>query len=323
MKVLLPLDRSAESEQVIPLMVAEAPGDAEFTLLRVIRPEPTRVYEDAIVIGPGTVAFGSGIEEAEIDQSLAYLSSVVRRYEVLPSGTRCEAHIASSSSRGIVEFAQSEGMDLIAMYVRERTGLAGIFKGRTAKNVVRTSKVEVRTFRPASLEETDSPPMADQQGGAVLAACQLFRTLTSQQRDSIWAAGETENVTQDQVLAKEGTLGLKLYVILSGEAQLSAPSAVGHIPVRVAKPGDTFPLASLLGADALITTAKAMTSMKVLSIPTADLIKICVDDAEIGAVVFREAAKVFADRYSDTLRHLARAVEREADPGEKRWPPAD
>ncbi len=148
MKVLLPLDRSAESEQVIPLMFAEAPGDVEFTLLRVIRPDPTRVYEDAIVLGPGTVAFGSGVEEAEIDESLAYLSSVVRRYEVLPRATRCEAHIASSSSRGIVEFAQSEGMDLIAIYLRQRTGLAGIFRGRTAKNIVRTSKVEVRTFGP-------------------------------------------------------------------------------------------------------------------------------------------------------------------------------
>jgi CRP-like cAMP-binding protein len=112
-------------------------------------------------------------------------------------------------------------------------------------------------------------------------------------------------------------------VVLSGEAQLSAPSAVGHITVRVAKPGDTFPLASLLGADALITTAKAMTPMKVLSFPTADLIKLCVDDPEIGVVVFREAAKVFADRYSDTLQHLARAVEREADPGETKSPPAD
>ena len=57
----------------------------------------------------------------------------------------------------------------------------------------------------------------------------------------------------------------------------------------------------------MITTAKAMTPMKVFSISSTDLIKICVDDPEIGAVVFREAAKVFADKYSDTLRHLARA----------------
>ena len=325
MKVLLPLDRSVESEQIVPLMLAEAPQDTEYTLLRVIRPEPTHVFENdlnfgsgTVILGSGTVVLGSGIEGAEIDESLAYLAGVVRRYGGLPKETRCEARIAATSSIGILDFAEKEGMDLIAMFVRERTGLARIFKGRTAKNVARAAKVEVRTFGPAALEPTTPQPPVPLKGEAALAGCQLFRALTPQQRESIWGLGETESVDPGQVLAKEGSLGLKLYVILSGEAQLTAPSAVGRIPVRVAKAGDAFPLASLLGAGALITSAKAMTPMKVLAIQCVDLIKLCMDDPTVAGVVYLEAAKVFASRYSDTLRHLARAVEREAifhDPG--------
>ena len=151
MKVLLPLDRSVESEQIIPLMLAEAPEDTEYTLLRVVKPEPM-IYGEAVVITSRNVALGSEIVKAEIDESLVYLTAVVRKYEGLPRATRCEARIATTSSKGIVDFAEAEGLDLIAMFVRERTGLAKIFKGRTAKNVARTAKVEVRTFGPADLD---------------------------------------------------------------------------------------------------------------------------------------------------------------------------
>lgn len=152
MKVLLPLDRSVESEQIIPLMLAEAPQDTEYTLLRVVRPEPTYIYHDTMVIVSGDAALNSEIVKAEIEESLAYLAAVVRRYEGLPRATRCDARIAPTSSKGIVDFAQEEGMDLIAMFVRERTGFAKMFKGRTAKNVARTAKVEVRTYGPADLD---------------------------------------------------------------------------------------------------------------------------------------------------------------------------
>ena len=312
MKVLLPLDRSAESEQVVPLMLAEAPPDTEYTLLRVLGPVITRVYEDTVSLGLGTVAVGSEIEQAEVDESLNYLSGVVRKYDGLPSNTRCEALIAPTSSQGIVDFAEEEGMDLIAMFVRERTGIAKLVKGRTARNVTRTSKVEFRIFGPSDLHATKNEDRVYLSGEAALADCQLFHALTPEQREVIWALGETESVEPGTILAQEGDLGLKLYVILSGEAQLTASSAVGRIPVRVAKAGDAFPAASLLGANALITGSTAMTPMKVLAITSVDLITLCHEDPTIGVVVFAEAAKVFATRYSDTLRHLARALERES-----------
>ena len=87
-----------------------------------------------------------------------YLAAVIRRYEGLPRATRCEARIAATSSKGIVDFAESEGVDLIAMFVRKRTGIAKLFKGRTAKNVARAAKVEVRTFGPADLDAPNRQP---------------------------------------------------------------------------------------------------------------------------------------------------------------------
>lgn len=196
------------------------------------------------------------------------------------------------------------------MSVRERTGLARLIKGTTSRNVIRSSKVKVQVFGGAGIETAVEPSSDQLEGGSALADCEIFRDLTAPQRESIWELGTIENVDPGQVLAKGGDVASKLYAVLWGEAQLTVPSAAGQqIPVRVAATGDTFPLASLLGAVPLITSGTAMTAMRVLTIPSESLIQLCENEPTIGRVVYQAAALGFARRYSETLRQLSRAIE--------------
>ena len=60
--------------------------------------------------------------------------------------------LADSVSRGIVDFAKSEGVDLIAiMYTHDRKGVAAIIKRSITKDVQRSAPLEVKVFKPQEL----------------------------------------------------------------------------------------------------------------------------------------------------------------------------
>jgi hypothetical protein len=275
-----------------------------------VSPAHSHVIADTMVLGVGMIALNSEIEDAEISEAQAYLEEVVSTYVGLEGRSHCETRLAPASSVGIIEFAETEGMDLIAMSVRDRKGLARLIKGATSRNVLRSSSVTVRLFDAAVANSERTTADDQMEGEAAIAKCEIFKGLTSPQRESIWALGTIETVESGQVLARGGDVASTLNIVLWGEAQLTVPSAAGQqIPVRVATAGDTFPLASLLGAVPLITSGTAMTAMKVLTIPCEGLIQLCAKDPTIGHVVYQAAALGFARRYSETLRQLSRAVE--------------
>ena len=58
--------------------------------------------------------------------------------------------ISDSISRAIVDVAEREGVDLIAMYTHDREGLAALIKRSIAKDVQRRAPTEVRVFKPGS-----------------------------------------------------------------------------------------------------------------------------------------------------------------------------
>ena len=110
-------------------------------------------------------------------------------------------------------------------------------------------------------------------------------------------------------LGVAGESGYQLYIIMGGRAQLSAQSALGDITVRVAGPGESFPLAALIGSGTLITSVRAMTDMELLAIPCSRLRALCSENSEIGMHIYKEIADVLANRYKRTLRHLATGAE--------------
>jgi CRP/FNR family cyclic AMP-dependent transcriptional regulator len=330
-KVLLPLDGSSESEKVISLIRRELAPDTEVMLLKVDRPIRTQFMGNTVILG-------SQREEVERLETLSYLRSLIIREGKLEHW-RYKAVVASSTSEGIVQTAQKEGVDLIAMYVPERRGLARLVKGDIAREVQQKVRgIEVRTFGPHDLVEgrimqgapvvvaANAQPGANGDSRASKATdvlqkpplmlrglkdVDLFKELSPEQIDAVASLGVPLSVPFGEVLGRGGQAVQELFVIIEGEAQLSFHSDMGDITVRVAGPGESFPMAALLEEGALITTGKALTDMELLSIPRDSLIELCTKDTDIGMKVYRAAAQQFASRYSNTLTHLAISAERE------------
>ena len=137
----------------------------------------------------------------------------------------------------------------------------------------------------------------------------IFRGLTAEQVDAVAVLGQPVDVSAGQQLVQAGESGDLVFVIVQGRAQLSAQSAIGDITVRVAGPGESFPLAAMLGAGTLITSATAMTDMKMLAIPRSSLFGLCAEDPEIGMRIYAAIGEVLGNRYRKTLERLTASAE--------------
>ena len=79
--------------------------------------------------------------------------------------------------------------------------------------------------------------------------------------------------------------------------------------MRVADPTESFPLSAVVGSGKLITSARAMTPMKVLAIPCGQLLELCRRETDIGMAMYVAIAEAIAIRYKKTLRHLTTGAE--------------
>jgi len=354
-KVLVPLDGTRESEKIIPILKRDLTPETEVILLQVVRPVKTQMEGGQIVLG-------SQSEEAASQEAAACLRSLAQEHFREGPAYRWEATVAESSSQGIIRVAEREKVDLIALYVRDCSGIAKIVKGNTSRAVVRKSKVPVRVFGPdvpAPAEVVTAQPLeiaeamvaeavvhpeaAVYEGlmaelsGMEDAACyresarsrtaetpvseddmlqelrqgDIFRSLTPEQARFVASLGKVITIGEGDNVGEPDKGPATLYIILKGEADLMFHSPLGSIPVRVVGPGDTFPLAAILGEGVLITTGVALTDITALAIPAKDMAALLERRADIGMSVYRSAAQVFARRYTSTLTHLGVAAERE------------
>ena len=144
--VLIPLDGSTESEGVFGQIRGELASDGEVMLLRVI--PPARAH----VVGGYRVP-GSQREEGARFNARVYLTGVMRWLKGDLERWRCEVVISDSVSQGVVDFAQREGVDLIAMYTHDRKGLARLVQGGIARDVQRKAAIDVKVFKPQGLAQ--------------------------------------------------------------------------------------------------------------------------------------------------------------------------
>lgn len=141
-----------------------------------------------------------------------------------------------------------------------------------------------------------------------LATVDIFRGLPDSARLALAQIGEIRDVPEGQVLGSEGEVGEHLYVVLEGRAHLSANSPVGHITARIAGPGESMPLAALLGDGRLITTVQAGTGMTVWQVQRDVLKQHFREDSSTGAHVYRQAAAILAERYRTTMWRLTQSA---------------
>ena len=315
-KVLVPLDGSRESEEVLSRLQGELAPDGEVILLKVIPPMSSRS------VGGGNIILGSQLEESERSEASDYLREVARR-GAGDSSVRWgyQVVVARSVPQGIVDFAMHNEPDLIAMYTHERKGLARLFRGSVAAEVQRTAPTPVRVFTPSEMVLTE-PVEAITEASAqveegrtetvhVLRESDVFRGLSDDQIGELAPLVQRARISGGQLLGREGELGDQFFVVAEGEAQLGAHTEVGDIAARVATSGQSFPLAILAGPGNLITTARALTDMDVLQMDKSQLVDLCSRNTELGLRVYMNLAGLLAGRYGDTLRHLTHSIERE------------
>ncbi len=302
--VLVPLDRSAESEGILDVISGLVNVGGQATLLTVIPTGRTKSFGELVVLGTQQ-------EEEDRGRALAYLNRIASRLQESSIQASTAVVVNDSVPAAIVAYANRNSVDLISMFTHDRRGLARLVKGSVAREVERRSVMPVRVFRPEDLTPGQEAGAA---GGQEFdfSSVDMFARLSREQISAVVALGSTVSVKEGETLGAGGEAGQNLYVIQSGEAQLTAQAEIGQIAVRVAGPGESFPQAVLLGEGTLITAGSALGEMTLLQIPRAPLLDLCTQDAGIGRGIYAATAQLFANRYSRTLTQLGMSASREA-----------
>ena len=302
--VLVPLDRSVESEGVLDVIPDLVSADGQATLLSVIPPGRTRSLGELVVLGTQQ-------EEEDRARAMAYLNRIANRLRESSVESTTAVVVHDSVASAIVAFANRNSVDLISMFTHDRRGLAKLVKGSVAREVERRAVMPVRVFRPEDLAAGVAQSAAQLSEEFDYASVDVFARLTREQITAVVALGNRISVSEGATLGAGGEAGQNLFIIQSGEVQLTAQSEIGQIAVRLAGPGESFPQAVLLGEGTLITAGSALSDITLLQIPRARLLDLCTQDAEIGRGIYAATAQLFANRYSRTLTQLGMSATRE------------
>lgn len=302
-KVLVPLDGSEEAEKVLPLVAKVVAPDGEIVLFHVVT--AVESLRDFLV--------GEQPVEAERAKMLGYLTEAGSRLQGKVARWRCETVESESVADGISDFAIQEGVDLIAMYTHDRKGLARLVRGSVAERVQRRSPIEVQVFRPRELQAVGPAEAGEDETVLVrriLRQADVFQGLLEGDIDAVAPLVHRTRYPAWEVLGTEGYKGDRLFILVEGEMMLSTRSAVGEITVRITSPGESWPMAALVGDGTLVTSGVSLTDVDVLTIPSNQLADLCRRRPEIGTKVYANIAQLFASRYAKTLARLAEIEEK-------------
>jgi nucleotide-binding universal stress UspA family protein len=139
-RVLVPVDGSPESEQIVPLLMQTiGTNGTEFSLLRVVHPE-------AALVASHTMAGSAGRDQNPARELEALASSIRSR-----DGHAAARLVAERNPANVIlEEADRTGARLIAMTTRARRGASRLVIGSVADEVLRGAGCPVILFRPWS-----------------------------------------------------------------------------------------------------------------------------------------------------------------------------
>jgi len=146
-RVLIPLDGSPLAEQALPHAIAQAEQfGAELILLRILKPLP---QIDGLSHGDLVQFKEQGSEWAS-----KYLERIAEAS--LHKGIPTEmATVEGSPHAAILQFAESNQVDLIVICTRGRSGLSRWLMGSVADRIVRGANVPVLLVRAAKKTDGD------------------------------------------------------------------------------------------------------------------------------------------------------------------------
>lgn len=148
-----------------------------------------------------------------------------------------------------------------------------------------------------------------------LRAVDLFQGLDDDQVSAIAALGDVQRIPNGSSLVEGGGVADTVFAVIEGHAELRTPSeTIGGITVRNIGPGESFPLAALVGTGELITSGRSVSEMMVVAIPVGSLRSLCEKDGQLGWRLYANVASILADRYRVTVARLVTAMDTLAQP---------
>jgi hypothetical protein len=164
---------------------------------------------------------------------------------------------------------------------------------------VRTAPVAVAAGPRVPAEPAELTWLCEQ-----LRESDVFEALTDEELRLVAGIGQRRRVKAGERLARGGSRGESLFVILAGELSLLTHDA-SEKPVRTAHPRETVPLAAIIEPPVLVTTVEAHTDAEVFVIPRIRLLDLFDGQPMIALQVYKAAAKSFEHRYRTTLDRAA------------------
>jgi nucleotide-binding universal stress UspA family protein len=147
--ILIPLDGSELAEQVLePALALGNLMQADYTLLRVVGPPVATGLE-----APG-YAVGVGLEPALEElkaEAQAYLVRLAERLRAQMLAVQTRIIVGRPPALAILEEAQGQGIDLIALETHGRGGLARLLFGSVADKLLRGASTPLLVHRPRGL----------------------------------------------------------------------------------------------------------------------------------------------------------------------------
>lgn len=143
-KILVPLDQSKESEEVLETLPNLLAPGGSVILMHVIPPGRTRSAGQFVILG-------SQQEEEDRSRAMAYLKRMANRLGQDSAAATCSVVVSNDVVDCISNFAVTESVNLIVMYTHDRKGLAKILKGSVSRKVQHRASIEVRVIRPREL----------------------------------------------------------------------------------------------------------------------------------------------------------------------------
>ncbi|MFC1944063.1 universal stress protein [Chloroflexota bacterium] len=145
-QILVCLDGSSLAEQILPFVTEQALNSkSKVTLVRVLDVPATVAWIEGVDTDSDIVTPKSHIDE---EQVVVYLESVAD--SVRSKGLEVENVVLHNiaADRAIVDYANKNEMDLIAITTHGRTGLMRAVLGSIADSVLRGSHLPILIIRP-------------------------------------------------------------------------------------------------------------------------------------------------------------------------------
>ena len=143
---------------------------------------------------------------------------------------------------------------------------------------------------------------ARESGRRVLSDCALFRGLSAQEQDALFAQVQVRSYAAGQSIFQVSSAGENMMAVLSGSVRISVPSAEGkEIVLAILQPGEVFGEIALIDGKERTADATAMTASQMAILERRDVFAFL----DAHPRVWAKLAEVLCGRLRNTDQHIA------------------